>query len=342
MKPKDLFSYMGRGEMPPRTPFVPTIYEHGAKVIGKTPSQVAQDEDLIVESQLTCYEIYGHDLVSVGLDIYNVECEALGAEIEFFDNENLPSMKEPLIKDKEDLKNLRIPNPEEDARMPLFLNATQRIQESIGEEVIVNGAVVGPFTLAALLRGFENYIMDLLFDEEFALELMDFAKEVGMAFAEAFLKRGVGLSINESWISPPLLSPDLYRDYVLPVERDLIQGIKKLGQTNVALISGGNTTSIAADMVNTGTSLLMADYNTDQVFYKGLCKEHGILLRGSIEAKTVENGDEDEMYRAAQAVIENCGDYAGFIFGCGVVSYDTSVSDVLKLKKIVQGLNNMR
>ncbi len=342
MKPKDLFDYMGRGKMPPRIPFVPTIYEHAARVIGKTPCQVAQDEDLIVEGQLACYDTYGHDLVSVGLDIYNVECEALGADIEFFENESLPSMRVPLIKTKEDFKNLKIPDPERDGRMPIFLNATQRIQDSIGKEVIVNGTVVGPFTLAALLRGFENFILDLLFDQEFAFNLMNFAKEVAMAFAKAFLKRGVGLSINESWISPPLLSPDLYRRFAHPVERELIQGIKKLGQSNVALISGGDTTSIAADMVTTQTSLLMADYNTDQVFYKKLCKEHGILLRGSIEAKTVEDGNEDEIYKAVRTVIKNCGDYEGFIFGCGVVSYHTSVSKVLELKKIVQSLNHMR
>lgn len=337
MNGRELFKIMAAGEIPPEIPFIPTIFEHSARMIGKTASQIAQDEDLLVESQLACYEIYRHDLISIGVDIYNVEYEALGAKVNFPENEELPSINELMITCEEDIDKLVIPDPEKDGRMPMFLNAVQRVNEKVGKEVIVNGTIVGPFTLAAIMRGFENFVMDLVMEPEFAYKLMKFANKVSLSFAESFIKRGVGLSINESWIAPPLLSPAFYAENVVEYEKDLINGIKKLGQKNVALISGGNTTDILDDMITTGTSLLLADSECDRLYYKKRCSENNILMRASIASKIVEEGNESEMKSAAAKVIEDCRDYSGFIFGCGIVSYDTKPKNVLKLKEIVRG-----
>ncbi len=336
MNGKELFALMGKGEIPPVIPFIPTIFEHSAMVIGKTPSEIAQDEDLIVKSQLACYEMYRHDLISIGVDIYNVEYEAMGAKVHFPENEELPSTNETMISTVEDIDKLSVPDPEKDARMPMFLNAVQRVNEKVGNEVIVNGTIVGPFTLAAIMRGFENFVMDLVMEPEFAYKLMEFANKVSLAFAESFIKRGVGLSINESWIAPPLLSPAFYAENVVGYEKTLIQGIKKLGQKNVALISGGNTTDILDDMVTTGTSLLLADSECDRHYYKKVCAKNNILMRASIASKIVEDGDEEKMKEAAAEVINDCRDYSGFIFGCGIVSYDTKPESVIKLKEIVR------
>ncbi|MFO7611221.1 MAG: uroporphyrinogen decarboxylase family protein [Clostridia bacterium] len=336
MNGKEIFSIMGKGEKPPVIPFVPTIFEHSARVIGRRPSEIALDEDLLVESQLACYELYRHDLVAVGVDIYNIEFEALGAKVHFPDNEELPSISETMVETAEDIRKLRVPDPEKDGRMPMFLQAVDRINKKIGHEVIVNGSVVGPFTLAAIMRGFENFVMDLVTDQDFAFELMEFANKVTLAFAKGFIERGAGISINESWIAPPLLSPAFYSDYVVGYEKALIDGVKKAGQRNVALISGGNTTEILDDMVRTGTSLLLADSECDRKYYKKVCAENGILLRASISPGIVEKGDVGEMRTAASQVIGDCHDYEKFIFGCGIVSYDTQPESVLELKKIVR------
>ncbi|MFO7636393.1 MAG: uroporphyrinogen decarboxylase family protein [Clostridia bacterium] len=335
MNGKELFQAMAKGEKPSRIPFVPTIFEHSAKIISATPSMIAQDEDLLVKSQLACYELYGHDLISVGVDIYNLEYEAMGARVFFPDNEELPFTVDVLVQKPEDLEKLCIPDPEKDGRMPMFLRAVERINKEIGGHVPVNGTVVGPFTLAAILRGFENFIMDIIYEPEFADALMDFARKVGLRFAEGFIRRGVGLSINESWIAPPLLSPSLYGGQVMEHEKRLIGDIRKAGQKNVALISGGDTTAIVGEMVKTGTSLLLADSGCDRLKYKEICRKNNVLMRASISPKTVELGDEAGMLEETGQVVEDCRDYYGFIFGCGIVSYDTPPEHVIRLKGIL-------
>ena len=336
---REIISLLNKGEIPPRVPFVPVIYEHAASLLGVTPTVLAQDEDLIVKGQLTAYELYKQDLVSVGVDIYNIEAEALGSKIVYFEDLSIPSVSGTIISGIEDLKKLKVPDPAADGRMPLYISATRRINEKIGNEVFVSGTIVGPFTLAALLRGFDPFLMDFFLDKEFALEQLRFASEVSFSYAKAFIDMGVGISVNESWIAPPLLSPDIFESTVFEFERQLIKRIKSCGVKNVALICGGNTSPIADLLAQTGTSLLMADANTDQAAYKKLCEHYNINLRASINSALLQKGDEKLLEEAVKDVIAKCSANGRFIFGCGIVSADTSTENVLKLKALVNKHN---
>lgn len=335
----EIMNLISKGIIPPRIPFAPTIFEHAAKIMNVTPSKMANDIDLIVQGQLAAFEMYNHDIISVGVDIYNIEAEALGSSIIYYDDATVPAIEGTIVNNSSDLKNLSIPNPIKSGRMPIFMEACKIIKSRIGQEVPVSGTIVGPFTLSAILRGFENFLMDLMFDEEFALEQLEFASKVGFAYAKGFIDNGIGIAINESWITPPLLSPGLFKEKIFKIEKDLIRKMKEKGLNSVALISGGNTTSIADMLVKTGTSLLMADSNTDQKMYKKLCEQWKINLRASIASKIVEEGNIEEMEAAAKQVIDNCAENGRFIFGCGVVSYNTEPQNVLNLRGIVEKLN---
>jgi uroporphyrinogen decarboxylase len=336
---KQIYKYLEKGLIPPRIPFCPTIFEHAARIINITPSQLAKSVDFIVDGQMAAYELYGHDLISVAVDIYNVQAEAVGSEVVFWNDNSVPSIKENLINDESDLKNLTIPNPEKDGRMPVFLEACEILDSKVGDQVNVSGNIVGPFTLAAILRGYENFIMDLVTNERFAFELLKFSMEVGIVYANAFIKRGLGVAISESWIAPPLLSPKIYRDKILKFHKEIIINLKKSGLKNVALISGGDTYSIASDLIQTGSSILVADANTNQREFKVLCDDRGIVLRGNIASKMVEEGDQLEMEGAVKTLIDNCASNGRFIFGCGVVSYDTPPENLIALRRMIEKHN---
>jgi len=108
---------------------------------------------------------------------------------------------------------------------------------------------------------------------------------------------------------------------------------------NVALISGGDTFGIAADLIATGSSILVADSNTDQREYKALCDKSGINLRANIESKIVEEGDRLQMEGAVKTLIDNCALGGRFIFGCGVVSYNTPPENIIALRNMVEKHN---
>ncbi len=58
----------------------PAIYEHKAALIGRPPVDVANSAKLLTEAVRKEYEIYLADYITVGLDVYNIEAEVLGAE----------------------------------------------------------------------------------------------------------------------------------------------------------------------------------------------------------------------------------------------------------------------
>jgi len=316
-----------------QVPFVPTIYEHGAALIGCTPSEAAQSEDLLVKGLKAAYERYRQPLVSVGLDIYNIEAEALGGVVDYPQDSTLPALRSRLIHSPDDFKALRVPDPKKDGRMPMLLGACRRLKAEI--PAAISGTVTGPFTLAAILRDFEDFMMDIYDDPDFAREQLNFAAEIAFKFASAYHELGVSIAINESWITPPLCAPEMYRTFAQPVEKELISRLLAIGIPRVSLVSGGNTTAIAAEMLDTGTSYIMADWDCDRRAVLALCEPRGVLLRASIPPAMVERGNEKELSDAVRRVMDDCGGYPNLVFGCGIVSYNTQPENVLLLKRLV-------
>jgi uroporphyrinogen decarboxylase len=48
--------------------FEPAVYEHAAKLIGKTIWEISRSKELIVEAHRTAFELYRHTPVVVGID----------------------------------------------------------------------------------------------------------------------------------------------------------------------------------------------------------------------------------------------------------------------------------
>ena len=330
---KDFLSSIRKKRQTGGVPFVPVVYEHGARLIQKTICETAQDPELMFESQMAAYELYRPDFISVGMDIYNVEAEALGARLDYHQS-SLPALRDVLLDDADKLPQLSVPDPLASGRMPLFLSVVRRLVHALGPSVPVSGTITGPFTLAVILRGFESLVMDMLEEPALAHRLLTFTTTVAKRYGAAFAKSGAGVVINESWIAPPLLSPADASVFVGPYERQLISSLRSQGTPVISLISGGNSTPIASLLTNSGTDLLMADYQADRKHFLELSRARGVYLRACIEPKAVESGDAGLMERQAEQVLADCAEYDRFLFGCGIVSYDTDPKSVILLRDI--------
>ncbi len=81
-----------------KVPFVPAIYEHKARLIGRSPSEVARSGELLVEALEKELETYDPDVLTVGLDVYNVEAEAAGCAVRYFGTEpDVPAVAGPVL-----------------------------------------------------------------------------------------------------------------------------------------------------------------------------------------------------------------------------------------------------
>lgn len=338
MTNKERLERTGRLEPVDRPPFVPAVYEHKAALVGRTPSAVARDGRLLFASLRREAEIYGPDVLTVGIDVYNVEAEALGAPVRYFDETNdVPSVSAPVLKGLADVARLALPDPERDGRMPLFLAAAEDTVAGMGRESVVRGAVTGPFSLACALAGDENLLVGSLENPGAVREILVFAARVATAYGTAFLRRGAEVVLFDSKASPAVASPRVFRELILPAYRDIVMpGLKAAGAGWLPLIIGGDTTPVLEELVKTGATQLLCDAGADIRRFRDACREARLAVRVSVDARLVHRGTEPEIRDAALRLLKAAGREPGLLFGCGVVAYDTPPGHVLALKRALE------
>lgn len=150
-------------------------------------------------------------------------------------------------------------------RAMVVLEATERIVERIGAEFYIRGNCdQAAFSLSCLLRGTENFLMDLLTEEEEPIRaLLEYSHQVSVDFMTLMQKTGVDMVSNgDSPAGPDMISPTMYRRWAFEYDKRLAEQAHSLGLPHLMHICG-NTTAILDDMVATGTDVLELDYRTD-------------------------------------------------------------------------------
>jgi uroporphyrinogen decarboxylase len=324
-----------------RVPFVPAVYEHKARLVGRRPSEVCRSLDLLLEALERELEVYGPDALTVGLDVYNVEAEAAGCGVRYFDDSpDVPAVTAPVVSGPGDLARLGRPDPGRDGRMPLMIEAAARLNRAVGAEVAVRGALSGPFSLACALAGTEDVLVATVEDPRFVRALLEFAARVAADFGAAFLEQGVEPVLFDSKASPAAASPRVFREFVLPVYRDLlVPALRAAGARTVPLVIGGDTTPILEDLIATGAGQLLCDAGSDLGLFARRCREGKRALRVSVDARLVHRGSPDEIRRVAGRLLEATAGQPGLLFGCGVVAYDCDPRNVLALREARDGFS---
>ncbi|HOI44610.1 MAG TPA: uroporphyrinogen decarboxylase family protein [Candidatus Aminicenantes bacterium] len=327
-----------RLEKADRIPFVPAVYEHKGALIGETPSAIARDAGLLEKSLLRELAVYDPDMLVVGVDVYNVEAEALGCRVRFFDaSPDVPAIESTPLDRLEDAGKLVPPDPEKDGRMPVLLKAAEAVHEKCGRDMIVRGALTGPFSMACEIAGLERVLIASIDNPPLVRRLLDITAEVTVAFGLAYLARGIETIIFDSRATPGVASPRVFREFVLPVYRDRVMPALAAGGAGpVPLIIGGNTTAVLEDLLATGAGQLLCDAGSDLERFRARCGERRLPLRANVDARLVHRGPADEIRRRALDILRRAGAQPGFLMGCGVVAYDCPPAHVLAVKEAIE------
>jgi uroporphyrinogen decarboxylase len=333
MTPKEILKNKLAGEKTERELFCPAIYEHKAKLIGKAISEVATDAKLLEEALVAEYETYQPDMLTVGIDIYNVEAEALGAEVVFPDSaESVPSVKAKILDDISKVDQLEMPDLSTAGRIPMLLEVTKNINDRFGKDLLVRGALSGPYSIAAELMGIEPLIMALMLDEENCCKLMDFTTSFAIAYGKEYIKRGVSVCMFDSQASPPLISPDMFEKILLPRYQRIAAEFKAAECECSELVIGGQTDSIAQFMLDTGFDIVLSDFTSDANCYFDKKDRTLPLVRRNISPALVENSDFEALQEKVDEIKQLAGDFNNVIIGTGVLSYNTPIENIRKLK----------
>jgi uroporphyrinogen decarboxylase len=325
------------GKPADRVPFCPAVYEHKAALIGATPSDMSRDAGLFERALIREIELYRADLVVVGCDVYNIEAEATGCRVRFFDSNDVPSISEQVVRPGDDISRLRVPNPDKDGRMPVCLEAGRRIQARFGGRVVIRGALSAPFSMACEMAGSENLLTAMIDDPAWVSRVLAYTCEVTKAYGRAFRRRGLGVVLFDSHASPPLVSPALYREIILAPTAAAIRYFR--GDLDIPLVPyiiGGDTTGLLDLILETGTNNILCDFRADLERFIARLTGKPVLLRANLDPRFLLTASMAAVKTRTRETLALGRRFPGFLLGTGILPYDIPPEKVLAVREALE------
>ncbi len=169
------------------------------------------------------HEILGFDAVTFIINYFG-EPAALGTQIEWGHATQLPVFTSHPWQQPDDVATA------DDLldRPPIstYLETLRIAKRDYGDRMAVLGKVMGPFSMTQVMHGIEN-VMTAMFDQPEKIEaFLDICVDVLVRCANAQFELGIdALAIGEGGAGAQMLSPAMYRRFLLPVHRRMIERI---------------------------------------------------------------------------------------------------------------------
>ena len=310
------------GEVPDCVPVIPQTFMFAIENAGMKIADVVRNPARMADALIQSMDKFAYDACVIDFDVVTL-AEACGAKVIF--RENDPAVLDEsdlLVKDWSGVDSLRVPDPWNDGRLPIWLETTRMIAQRVGHRAFIMGrADQGPFTLACMLRGPQQFMMDLLTEEDPAPihALIDYCRKACAAFAKAQKVAGAhATSIGDAFAGPSLVSPVLYRKFALQPETALVKEVQDFG-IPLSIHICGNTASIISDMGKTGARILEVDWQLDMELARRSIPNNTVLMGNINPSDPLVLGTPESISAAVKEVIRKTGGRGLFVSsGCAL------------------------
>jgi len=229
-----------------------------------------------------------------------VEVEALGAEIDYRTRDTVPTEKHHLYAHPEQLM---IPADFFDrARVPVVLSAISQLRKKYDNEIAIVTSIVGPFSLAEKIFGFDNFLTWVVDQPEWIHQAMRALTPLALRYSQAQINAGAdAIIVGEAGCSGGLISPNTYRDFILPYHRELCAAIAVPTIMHIC----GKSTRHTPHIAQTGASA----YNFDEGVDVNIARQNlqgKVAVTGYVPTVTVLlDGTPDDVYQSAWECLAN-------------------------------------
>ncbi len=302
------------GETPDRVPVIPLVIHLTMKLAGVRYDHYAQDPKLLMETQVRAWQTFGYDGFHITSDNWILP-SALGCPIQFFPDQP-PVSVNPVLANSKELSLLNRPQSGTEGRMAFKVEATRLTAEAVGDRCYLKTCFdQGPFSLATAVRGIEQLMLDCYDDPQFVFDLLEICTDAVIKFARACGQAGChALTFGDS--TAGLLSPDLFKRFALPFEKQVIEALADLDMP-VFLHICGDTSHIIDSMVASGAPALEIDFQNDIAYYKEKTRGQ-VCLQGNIEPSGILlQGTTEEVREACRQAIEQGKPGSRYILSSG-------------------------
>jgi MtaA/CmuA family methyltransferase len=301
-----------------RVPVYPIVASFAGCLDGLSIEEFCTTPQKAIKAMLNYYERYQPDVVLAYNDLAK-EAEAAGCTVKYSDYVVPSVATHALQEDKGKLATMEIPDPKKDGRLPGFLELCDGLMAA--KLPTATGAVlVGPWTIAMLMRNPEVMLLDTFEDPEHIHHLMRWTTEYAKRFGDEVIKTKIGLSYSEPTASISLISPDNYREFIAPYHKELVDYFraKKVG---VTVHICGTTYPIYEDLIQAGFTTISFDLDqqsdpalhVDQLArFMEVAKKRAVAI-GNVDATIFERATQVQVEAEVRRCIDTAARHSGFV-----------------------------
>jgi uroporphyrinogen decarboxylase len=298
--------------------------------------ELCKNPELAAEVTVTAVERLGVDAAIIFADILLI-LEPLGVDLEFAKGEG-PVIHNP-VRQAADIGRLR--ELEDASALGFVYEAIGHTRRALKADIPLIGFCGAPFTLASYLiegGGSKNYVQTkrLMYDDSGAWHaMMGLLSRALAKYLNAQIEAGAqAVQLFDSWVG--CLSPDDYREFVLPHTRSVISNVK----TGVPVIHFGTGTAALLELMReAGGDVIGVDWRVRLDDAWGRIGRD-VAIMGNLDPVTL-FASQAVIREQSKRILEQAGGREGHIFNLGHgILPETPVENVIALVEMVHEMSH--
>lgn len=251
--------------------------------------------EAMAKQALAAYTMLGFDGVRVPF-CQTFEAEALGCKVKSGGTEGIPGIEHPPIYTI-DATPVFPSDFLSRGRIPELLKAVKILKKEVGNEAVIVGGIIGPFTIAGSLLDAVPLLKATFKAADKIRPFLEVGEKAGTALAKALVDAGADIiSVEDMTASPDLIAPKTYRDLELEFQTRQFEAISVPKILHIC----GNVDSIVEWMGQSGADILSLEPKADAVLARRKCGPNIILMGGVDTATTLFMKDAETVKAAAE------------------------------------------
>ena len=211
-------------DRPPAASIVSVINYELMDIVGSHFPHANTEPEAMATLAAGAHEVMGFDSV---MPIFSIaqEAVALGCQVDWSDKDMMPNPSDAPWQDPE--AEIKLPDgfPDsflEDKYVKCSIDAIRLLKQHFGDEVMILGKVMGPWTLSYHVYNVQQFLLDTLADPDRVRLSLETLAPVPVVYARAQLEAGADAIVWADHTTGDLVRNTMYRDFLLPHHQELI------------------------------------------------------------------------------------------------------------------------
>jgi uroporphyrinogen decarboxylase len=306
------------GRLPDRVPVCLHNFLLAAHEAGVPMEQYRTDPAAAARVHLEAVARDNYDCICIDLDT-TLMAEAMGAKAACAPGEP-GRIIEPAIDSLDEVGKLKAADPERDGRIPVMVEAVRIMKRAVGGRIAIRASADQcAFSTASMVRGMEDFLMDLAADPDNPAiqQLLEVCYQTHLATHRALIKAGADFtSVGDSPAGPDVVSPAMFGRYARPYEERLVRELAAEKIFTLIHICG-NTTSILDQLAQYPYCGFELDYKTDVRQAKAIVGAQHVLFGNVDPSGVIACGTPEQVREATRWLIAEWKPGGRFILNAG-------------------------